>query len=78
MLYRILDNAHMEHCQSAGMCDCMCKNNVVKWNNDHTKVIVLMPHECLHCNDNDSLMYTYDGIQTLLKNDASWKNKNIM
>lgn len=78
MLYRIVEKAHIEHCQSSGMCNCMCTNNIVRWNKDHTKAIVSMSHECLHCSKNASSMYTYDGIQAILKNDATWMNKNIM
>lgn len=78
MLYRIVEKAHIENYRSKGMCDCMCMNNIVRWNNDHTKAIVSMSHECLHCSKSASLMFSYDGIQAILKNDKSWTNKNII
>jgi hypothetical protein len=77
MLYRIVEKAHIEHCQAMGMCNCMCINNIVRWNNDHTKMIVSMSHECVHCSQNVSMVYSYDAIQSLIKNEESWIKKNI-
>lgn len=77
MLYVIIDKANIETCQDMGMCNCMCNNNILRWNNDSTQAIVVMSHECLDCSKTKSLMYTYDGIHKILKNDKSWINKSI-
>ena len=77
MLYTIIEKANIEKCQNLGMCNCMCNNNILRWNNDSTRAIIVMSHECRQCSKTSSLMYTHDGIQKILKNDKSWFNKSI-
>lgn len=77
MLYAIVEKTTIEKCREMKMCTCMCTNNIVRWNKDNSKAIILVHDECKCCNINIS-MFTNSTILTIQKNDTDWVNQNIV
>lgn len=77
MLYTIVEKTEMQKCQDNGKCECMCNDRIIKWNNNETKAILKVHHEC-ECCSIQTYMLTEKNINLLLKNDAEWINKSIV
>jgi len=77
MFYTIVEKTKIQMCRDNGKCECMCNDRIIKWNNDRTKAILKVHHEC-ECCSVQTAMFTKQWFDSLLKNDAEWINKGIV